>query len=412
MDMRIDIKSLDFEELNNLVLELGEKSFRAKQIYEWLHVKLVHSFEEMSNLSKNLRDKLNEKCFLTALKPVEILTSKVDGTKKYLFELQDGNIIESVLMRYHHGNSVCISTQVGCRMGCKFCASTLDGLERNLLPSEMLDEIYTIQKDIGERVSNIVLMGSGEPLDNYDNVMKFLKLISDDYGLNISQRNITLSTCGLVPKIYELADSQVQITLAISLHASEDEIRKELMPVAKAYKIEEILKACNYYFDKGVEYGILASEITCSEMVEIKKNTSMKLFAFILGYPIMAHSRRRLLTNYYSSQNREYDSTLKKISEHDKEYIVSDNSDGACIYEGDIINGTGYINDLSDSGIEYGIIHGFNIDERLLERLILLTKEVLDNNSASSLEEIKTLIGNNTGFFDKKTIFKVKKDEK
>lgn len=169
---------------------------------------------------------------------------------------------------------------------------------------------------------------------------------------------------------------------------------------------------CNYYFDKGVEYGILASEITCSEMVEIKKNTSMKLFAFILGHPIMAHSRRRLLTNYYSSQNREYDSTLKKISEHDKEYIVSDNSDGACIYEGDIINGTGYINDLSDSGIEYGIIHGFNIDERLLERLILLTKEVLDNNSASSLEEIKTLIGNNTGFFDKKTIFKVKKDEK
>jgi 23S rRNA (adenine2503-C2)-methyltransferase len=250
MDMRIDIKSLDFEELNNLVLELGEKSFRAKQIYEWLHVKLVHSFEEMSNLSKNLRDKLNEKCFLTALKPVEILTSKVDGTKKYLFELQDGNIIESVLMRYHHGNSVCISTQVGCRMGCKFCASTLDGLERNLLPSEMLDEIYTIQKDIGERVSNIVLMGSGEPVDNYDNVMKFLKLISDDYGLNISQRNITLSTCGLVPKIYELADSQVQITLAISLHASEDETRKELMPVAKAYKIDEILKACNYYFDK------------------------------------------------------------------------------------------------------------------------------------------------------------------
>ena len=153
-------------------------------------------------------------------------------------------------MRYHHGNSVCISTQVGCRMGCKFCASTLDGLERNLMPSEMLDEIYSIQRDIGERVSNIVLMGSGEPLDNYDNVMKFLKLISDDYGLNISQRNITLSTCGLVPKIYELADSQVQITLAISLHASEDETRKELMPVAKAYKIDEILKACNYYFDK------------------------------------------------------------------------------------------------------------------------------------------------------------------
>ena len=250
MDGKIDIKSLSFEELNKVMQDLGEKSFRAKQIYEWLHVKLAASFDEMSNLSIALREKLKEKCFLTALKPVEILTSKLDGTKKYLFELQDGNIIESVLMRYHHGNSVCISTQVGCRMGCKFCASTLDGLERNLLPSEMLDEIYSIQRDIGERVSNIVLMGSGEPLDNYDNVMKFLDLISDNNGLNISQRNITLSTCGLVPKIYELADRQVQITLAISLHASDDETRKELMPVAKAYKIEEILKACRYYFDK------------------------------------------------------------------------------------------------------------------------------------------------------------------
>ena len=250
MNAKIDIKSLSFEELNKVVQDLGEKSFRAKQIYEWLHVKLASSFDEMSNLSIALREKLKEQCFLTALKPVEILTSKLEGTKKYLFELQDGNIIESVLMRYHHGNSVCISTQVGCRMGCKFCASTLDGLERNLLPSEMLDEIYSIQRDIGERVSNIVLMGSGEPLDNYDNVMKFLELISDNNGLNISQRNITLSTCGLVPKIYELADKQVQITLAISLHASDDETRKELMPVAKAYKIEEILKACRYYFEK------------------------------------------------------------------------------------------------------------------------------------------------------------------
>lgn len=169
---------------------------------------------------------------------------------------------------------------------------------------------------------------------------------------------------------------------------------------------------CNYYFDKGVEYGALASEITCSEMMEIKKNTSMKLFAFILGHPVMAHSRRRLLTNYYASQNREYDNSLKKISEHDKEYIVTDNDDGTCIYEGDIINGTSYIFELSSCGIEYGIIHGFNIDDRLLERLILLTKKVIDNNSSAALEEIKTLIGNNTGFFDKKTIFKVKKDEK
>ena len=263
MNDKIDIKSLNVEELNNLILSLGEKAFRAKQIYQWLHVKLVGSFDEMTNISSSFREVLKEKCTLTRHKAVQVLTSELDGTKKYLFELADGNIIESVLMRYHHGNSVCISTQVGCRMGCEFCASTLDGLERNLTPSEMLDEIYSIQNDIGERISNIVLMGSGEPLDNYDNVMKFLELISDDNGLNISQRNITLSTCGLVPKIYELADRDMQITLAISLHASNDETRKELMPVAKAYSIEELIKACRYFFEKTgrrltFEYSLVA----------------------------------------------------------------------------------------------------------------------------------------------------------
>lgn len=259
----IDIKSLNMDELNEFILSIGEKKFRAKQIYEWMHVKLAGSFDEMSNISVALREKLKSECIYTKLEPVQVLTSAVDGTKKYLFQLSDGNVIESVLMRYHHGNSVCISTQVGCRMGCKFCASTLDGLERNLLPSEMLDEIYSIQRDIGERISNIVLMGSGEPLDNYDNVMKFLELISDENGLNISQRNITLSTCGLVPKIYELADRNMQITLAISLHASNNDTRKELMPVAKAYSIEEILKACRYFFDKTgrrltFEYSLVA----------------------------------------------------------------------------------------------------------------------------------------------------------
>ena len=263
MSDKIDIKSLNVEELNNLIVSLGEKAFRAKQIYQWLHVKLVGSFDEMTNISASFRQTLKERCYLTKLEPVEILTSAIDGTKKYLFQLEDGNIIESVLMRYHHGNSVCISTQVGCRMGCKFCASTLDGLERNLTAGEMLDEIYSIQRDIGERISNIVLMGSGEPLDNYDNVMKFLELISDENGLNISQRNITLSTCGLVPKIYELADRDMQITLAISLHASSDETRRELMPVARAYTIEEILKACRYFFDKTgrrltFEYSLVA----------------------------------------------------------------------------------------------------------------------------------------------------------
>ncbi len=261
--MKTDIKSYDIKELTEYIESIGEKKFRAKQIYKWLHENFVRSFDEMSNIPQSLRAKLEAECYIACVSPVEVLISQLDGTRKYLYELNDGNIIESVLMRYHHGNSVCISTQVGCRMGCKFCASTLDGLERHLTPSEMLDEIYRIQQDIGERISNIVLMGSGEPLDNYENVMKFLRLVSDENGLNISQRNITLSTCGLVPKIKSLADEGFQITLAISLHASDDETRKELMPVAKVYSIDEILNACRYYFDKTkrrltFEYSLVA----------------------------------------------------------------------------------------------------------------------------------------------------------
>ena len=258
-----DIKSLDMEELTEYIESLGEKRFRAKQIYKWLHQDFVTEFDEMTNIPVTLREKLKGAAKIYSVKPVKVLVSQIDGTRKYLYELNDGNIIESVLMRYHHGNSVCISTQVGCRMGCRFCASTLDGLERQLTPSEMLDEIYRIQKDTGERVSNVVLMGSGEPLDNFDNVMKFLKLISDENGLNISQRNITLSTCGIVPKIRELADRKMQITLAISLHASDDATRKELMPVANKYTIEEVLNACRYYFDMTgrritFEYSLVA----------------------------------------------------------------------------------------------------------------------------------------------------------
>ena len=247
---KIDIKSYNLDELVEFIESIGEKKFRATQIYKWLHKEHVTAFEQMTDLSKVLREKLEQMCVISALKPVKVLTSKEDGTKKYLFSLADGNIIESVLMRYHHGNSVCISTQVGCRMGCRFCASTLDGLERNLTPSEMLEEIYGIIRDTNERVSNIVLMGSGEPLDNFDNVIKFLQLISDGNGENISQRNITLSTCGLVPMIKKLADYNMGITLAISLHAADDETRKELMPIANRYKIEEILDAVRYYFDK------------------------------------------------------------------------------------------------------------------------------------------------------------------
>ena len=247
---KLDIKSLTLEELTEAIRQMGDKPFRAKQIYQWLHQKLVTDFDEMSNLSKSLREKLKEQFTLTALYPADVKISQIDGTRKYLFRLEDGNVIESVWMQYHHGNSVCISSQVGCRMGCRFCASTLDGLERNLTTAEMLDQIYRIQTLTGERVSNIVIMGSGEPLDNYDNVIRFLRMISDENGLNISQRNITLSTCGIVPNILRLAEENIQITRALSLHAPNDEVRKTLMPIANRYSLKEILPACQTYFEK------------------------------------------------------------------------------------------------------------------------------------------------------------------
>ena len=237
-------------ELSELMQAFGEKTFRTKQVYEWMHKKLVRSFDEMTNLSKETREKLKENCDFVSLKLIQQQTSQIDGTKKFLFELSDGNIIESVWMKYKHGNSVCISSQVGCRMGCRFCASTIDGMVRSLTPSEMLDQIYAIQWETKERVSNVVVMGSGEPLDNYENLIRFIQLLSDENGLNISQRNLTVSTCGLVPKMKELADENLQITLALSLHAATDEKRKELMPIANKYSLQELIEACKYYFEK------------------------------------------------------------------------------------------------------------------------------------------------------------------
>ena len=196
----------------------------------------------MTNIPQNMREWLQENCSYVCLVPVQIRKSAIDGTEKYLFSLGDGNYIESVLMRYKHGNSVCISSQVGCRMGCKFCASTLDGCVRNLTPSEMLDQIYRIQRESGQRVDNVVVMGSGEPFDNYDNLLKFIELLKDPEGLNISARNLTVSTCGLVPRIYELADKKPQLTLAISLHAPNDELRRTLMPIANKYSVKEIIR--------------------------------------------------------------------------------------------------------------------------------------------------------------------------
>ncbi len=247
---RIDIKSQNLSELKKTMEELGEKAFRAKQLYQWMHQKLADKFQDMTNLSGALREKLEQRCVLTSLKVLEVQTSRLDGTQKYLFALADGNVVESVLMKYKHGNSVCISSQVGCKMGCRFCASTIGGWTRNLTASEMLDQVYQIQKLSGERVSNVVVMGTGEPLDNYENLLRFLHMLSDENGLHISQRNITVSTCGIVPRIYELAEENLQITLAISLHASNQEKRAELMPVANAYSITQVLDACRYYFEK------------------------------------------------------------------------------------------------------------------------------------------------------------------
>ncbi len=245
-----DIRSLSPEELTAEIAALGEKPFRAKQLFQWMHEKLADGFDEMTNLPKGLREKLRETYDYTHLEAVERKISALDGTEKYLFRLSDGNVIESVLMRYHHGNSVCISSQAGCRMGCRFCASTIGGLTRNLLPSEMLDQIYQIQKITGERVSNVVVMGTGEPLDNYENLLRFLRLLTGEHGLHISQRNVTVSTCGIVEKIRALAEEELQITLALSLHASSQEKRRQLMPVANRYELSDVLDACRYYFDR------------------------------------------------------------------------------------------------------------------------------------------------------------------
>lgn len=249
-DNRRDIKSLTLSELKEQMESIGEKPFRAKQLYEWMHKKLVTEYGEMTNIPAALADKCRERYRYTLLRTVRVQESKVDGTKKYLFEMSDGNMVESIWMRYKHGNSVCISSQVGCRMGCRFCASTLDGLERNLLPSEMLEQIYSIIRHTGERVSNVVVMGSGEPMDNYDNLLRFIELLTDENGLHISQRNITVSTCGIVPGIRSLAERKLQITLAISLHAATDDKRRQLMPIARTYPLKEVLEACAYYFEQ------------------------------------------------------------------------------------------------------------------------------------------------------------------
>ena len=244
-----DIKSMTQQELARFLKELGEPAFRAKQVFTWLH-RGVTSFEEMTNLSKPLREKLAEQCFITAPVVARKQASKLDGTIKYLWELSDGNCIETVLMQYHHGNTVCISSQVGCRMGCAFCASTIAGKVRDLRPSEMLDQVLFTQLDSGREISNIVLMGIGEPLDNMENVLRFLELVNHPDGMNIGMRHISLSTCGVVPGIDALAEKQLQLTLSVSLHAPDSETRSRIMPVNRAYDVELLFDACHRYFEK------------------------------------------------------------------------------------------------------------------------------------------------------------------
>lgn len=244
-----NILNYTLEELQLWMKDNGEGAFRSKQIFSWIY-KEVWDFNEMINIPIVLREKLSRNFVISIPKILEIFESNIDGTKKLLLQMEDGNIIESVIMKYKHGNSICISTQVGCRMGCTFCASTIGGRVRDLTSGEILSEVLIAQKFIGERISNVVLMGSGEPLDNYDNVVKFLGLVNADYGLNIGQRHITLSTCGIVPRIKNLADLNMSITLAISLHAFSNEKRKEIMPIANKYSIAEIIDACKYYIGK------------------------------------------------------------------------------------------------------------------------------------------------------------------
>ncbi len=247
---KIDILSLSLAELEAILAEHGEKKFRAKQIFQWLHVKRVFDFDKMTDISVQLRSRLNEIFCINRLFVQKKLESSIDNTVKYLYRLPDGNFVETVLMEYNYGRSICVSTQVGCKMGCRFCASAIAGYVRNLTPSEILMQIYETEQDSGVRVSGVVLMGIGEPLDNYDNVLRFLELLSHKSGNNLSLRHVSLSTCGIVPRIYDLAELKLGLTLSVSLHSSDNDKRSEIMPVNRTYNINKLLEACRHYIDK------------------------------------------------------------------------------------------------------------------------------------------------------------------
>ncbi len=283
---------LDFslDELKSWMKDNNEKEFRAKQIEDFIY-KSLWNFDEMHVLPMITRNKLNENFYIGIPKIVHSYESKLDGTKKFLLALEDGNLIECVLMKYNYGNSICVSTQVGCRMGCKFCASTVEGMIRNLTPGEILSQILVVQDYIKDRISNVVLMGSGEPLDNYENVLKFLELVSSEYGLNIGLRHITLSTCGIIPKMKDLADRRLQLTLAVSLHAASEDKRKEIMPIANKYSIADIIEACKYYIDvtgKRItfEYALIKSFNDSMEDARMLANLLKGLLCHVNLIPI------------------------------------------------------------------------------------------------------------------------------
>ena len=286
-----DLRSMTLEELTAAMKEKGYPAFRAKQLYRWMHVSLVRDYSEMTNIPKAMAEELKREYPLTTVRMIDRQVSKLDGTEKYLFAMRDDSLVESVFMRYKFGNSVCISSQVGCRMGCRFCASTLDGLYRNLTPSEMLEQIYEITRITGERVSHVVVMGTGEPLDNYENLMRFLRLLTDENGLNISQRNVTVSTCGIVPRIYDLAKERLSITLALSLHAVTDEKRKEIMPIANKYTIAELMEAGRYYFDRTgrqvtFEYSLIRDVNDSAKDAQMLADLAKPLAAHINLIPV------------------------------------------------------------------------------------------------------------------------------
>lgn len=298
---KIELNNLNLEEIQELMVDLGSQSYRGEQLFSYFNRNRKLEISKLNLLPKKLREKLSEVGYVNKLEILEKFTSEFDGTKKYLFKLSDNNIIESVLMSYPHGKSVCISTQVGCRMGCEFCASTKGGRIRDLTSSEMLNQIYLIEKDIGEDIDNIVLMGSGEPLDNYDNVVNFLKIIHDSKGHNTSYRNISLSTCGITPEIYRLADENLPITLSISLHSPFDKERSEMMPVAKKYKVKELIEAVKYYektnnrrvtFEYTLIEGVNDSKRDVEELSKILKGINSHVNLIPLN-PIKEYDKKR-----------------------------------------------------------------------------------------------------------------------